>query len=122
MGAALPDWGVLCAIAGESKPNWIPDLAPPTGPPLATKLLGPLAAMVTELFRAWSEPFRFELPRATAGIAGVTAGLPFTGDDEAPFAFCAGDEDAPTTTTGGCDPVATMGAWAGFFGAPAAEA
>ena len=35
MGAELPVWGVLWAMAGESKPNWIPDLAPPTGPPLA---------------------------------------------------------------------------------------
>lgn len=51
IGAALPVWGVLWAIAGESKPNWMPDLAPPTGPPLATKLLGALAAMVTELLR-----------------------------------------------------------------------
>lgn len=95
-------------MAGESKPNWMLDLAPPTGPPLA-KLLGALAAMVTELLRAWSvlEPLRLEVPRATAGTAGVTAGLPFTGDDEAPFAFCAeaDEEEAP-----GWGPEATIGA------------
>lgn len=56
----------------------------------------------------------------TAGTAGVTAGLPFTGDDEASFAFC--EEDETPTTVGGWDPVATIGAWADFLGAPAAEA
>jgi len=55
-----------------------------------------------------------------AGTAGVTAGLPFTGDDEASFAFC--DEDEPPTTAGGWEPVATIGAWVDFLGAPAAEA
>jgi hypothetical protein len=50
----------------------------------------------------------------------VTAGLPFTGDDEASFAFC--EEDEAPTTAGGWDPVATIGAWADFLGAPAAEA
>lgn len=47
--------------------------------------------------------------------------MPFTGDDEAPFAFCAEDDDEPTTA-GGWDPVATIGAWAVFLGAPAADA
>ena len=50
----------------------------------------------------------------------MTAGLPFTGDDEASFAFC--DEDEPPTTAGGWEPVATIGAWVDFLGAPAAEA
>ena len=99
----------------------MPDFAPPTGPPLATYELGPLAAMVTELFREWfEEPFG-ALPLATAGTAGVTDGFPFTGDVEVLLAFCAGDAEEPTTT-GACEPVATKGAWEGCFGAPAAEA
>ena len=57
--------------------------------------------MVTELFREWSEAAPLtEAPRETAGIAGVAAGLPFTGEDEEPFAFCAGEADEPTTTGG----------------------
>jgi hypothetical protein len=37
MGADDEVWGVLCVGAGEdSKPNWMPDFAPPTGPPFAT--------------------------------------------------------------------------------------
>lgn len=101
MGTAPATWGELWAIAGESKPNWMPPaLEPPTGPPLAAKLLGPLAAMVTELFLVWSETDPL-LSRATAGIAGVTAGLPFTGDGEAPLAFCEGGAEAPPATTGG---------------------
>ena len=82
--------------------------------------------MVTELFLAWSEadPLAAEVPRATAGTAGVTACLPFTGRaDEAALAFCAEEADAAPTTTGGWEPGATMGAVAaGFLGAPAAEA
>jgi hypothetical protein len=76
--------------------------------------------MVTELLREWSEPLILALLRETAGTAGVTAGLPFTGDDEASFAFC--DEDEAPTTAGGWDPVATIGSWADFLGALAAEA
>lgn len=108
MGTEPATWGELWAMAGESKPNWMPALEPPTGPPLAAKLLGPLATMVTELFLVWSEADPL-LPRATAGTAGVTAGLPFTGDGEAPLAFCTGAE-APPATTGGWELVATRGA------------
>ena len=60
--------------------------------------------MVTELFLEWSDedPLAVELLRATAGTAGVTAGLPFTGDgEEATLAFCAEEAEAPPTTTGG---------------------
>lgn len=63
--------------------------------------------MVTELCRVWL-PLEAELPRATAGIAGVTADLPFREEVEAGFAFCAGDAEDPTTT-GGWEPVTTAG-------------
>lgn len=97
MGAAFPTWGVLWAIAGELKPNWMPDLAPP----LAAKELVPLAAMVTELFLEWSAPEPLvELPRATAGTAGVATGLPFTGDRRELLAFCAAEAEAEPTTMG----------------------
>lgn len=97
-GAELPVCGVLWATLGESKPNWIPDLAPPTGPPF-----GALAAMVTELFREWfeAEPLATELLRAMAGTAGVKADLPFTGAGEAGLAFCEGEAEEEPTTAGG---------------------
>lgn len=122
MGADVPVWGVLCDGAGEdSKPNWMPAFAPPTGPPFATYELGPLAAMVTELLREWSEEPLGVLPLATAGTAGVTDVFPFTGDVEVLLAFCAGDAEEPTTT-GAWEPDVTRGACTGCFGAPAAEA
>lgn len=56
------------------------------------KLLGPVALMVTELLRAWSEPateLLAELPLRTAGTAGVM-GLPLL----LPLALGAPVEDA----------------------------
>ena len=81
MGAESPVWGELAATLGEgAKPNWGTCLAPP----LAAKLLGPLAAMVTELWREW------------APLAGAAV-LPFTGAGETCFSFCAGDAESATT-------------------------
>lgn len=48
--------------------------------------------------------------------------MPFTGEgDEAALAFCAAWAEDPTTR-GALEEGATTGAWADFFGAPAAEA
>jgi hypothetical protein len=72
--------------------------------------------MVTELLRAWSRvgPLVTELPLATVGAVGVTAGLPFTREAEgAPFAFCEGE---------GAESGAAREAEVGFFCAAAAEA
>jgi hypothetical protein len=78
--------------------------------------------MVTELLREWAEADPFtELPLATAGTAGRTVDLPFTGVGVEPCAFCAEEADwlmARFAEEAG----ATTGAGEGFFCTPAAEA
>lgn len=98
----------------------MPAFEPPTGPPLATYPLL-LALMVTELFRLWS-PLIAELLCAmagatTTGTAGLTAGLPFTGEIEADFPCCCTGAEPPTATAGeGVEvPVAMGGDETAFF-------
>lgn len=79
---------------------------------------------MTELLRLWSvrPPFVAELLCAiagaeTAGTAGGTAALPFTGEIEADFPCCCTGAEPPTATAGDGveEPVAMGGDETAFF-------
>lgn len=80
--------------------------------------------MVTDALRLWSvgPPFVAELLCAitgavTAGTAGGTDGLPFTGEIDADFPCCCTGAEPPTATAGDCveEPVAIGGDETAFF-------